>query len=165
MRTPSVGPDVRDTLDAVRRLVQALRVAGRAAEQRAGLSSAQLFALQQIGQHSGVSINELAALTFTHQSSVSVVVQRLVARKLVVKVAAADDRRRHALAITAKGRRRLSQVPAAAPQRLIRAIAALGPADRRVLSRTLDTISRRVAPGTGRTPAPMLFEDAPRRRR
>src|SRR5437764_1001235 len=86
--------DVREALDAFRRIVQALRLGGHESERGARLSSAQLFALQQIAEHPRISINELAARTFTHQSSVSVVVQRLVRRKLVAKVAASDDRRR-----------------------------------------------------------------------
>ena len=90
--------EVRAALDAVRRIVQALRVAGRDGERRTGLSSAQLFALQQIAEHPSVSINDLAALTFTHQSSVSVVIQRLVRQRLVAKVPASDDRRRQRLA-------------------------------------------------------------------
>ena len=54
-------------------------------------------------------MNEIAALTFTHQSSVSVVIQRLVRRGLVAKVPSRDDRRRHKLALTPKGRRLLSR--------------------------------------------------------
>src|SRR3954449_12172633 len=67
-------PDVREALDALRHIVQGLRV-GRAGGHRGGLSSAQLFALQQIGEHPDASVNDIAALTFTHQSSVSVVIQ------------------------------------------------------------------------------------------
>ena len=68
---------MRAALDAFRHIVQALRV-GRAGEDAGGLGSAQLFALQQIAEHPDASINDVAALTFTHQSSVSVVIQRLV---------------------------------------------------------------------------------------
>ena len=68
---------MRVALDAFRHIVQALRV-GRARVEQTGLSSAQLFALQQIAEHPDASINDVAALTFTHQSSVSVVIQRLV---------------------------------------------------------------------------------------
>src|SRR5262245_6385901 len=85
--------DVRASLDAFRRIVQALRMneGARGAARRVG--SAQLFALQQIAEHPGASINDIAALTFTHQSSVSVVVQRLVRRGLAASVVASDDRR------------------------------------------------------------------------
>jgi DNA-binding MarR family transcriptional regulator len=67
-------------IDAFRAIVQALRSASRDVERRTGVSAAQLFALHELALHSGASINELAAITYTHQSSVSVVVQRLVQR-------------------------------------------------------------------------------------
>jgi DNA-binding MarR family transcriptional regulator len=141
----------------LRQIVQALRV-GRAAEHRAGLSSAQLFALQQIGEHPDASVNDVAAFTFTHQSSVSVVIQRLVRQRLVAKLPAPDDRRRHRLALTAKGRQVLKRAPVAVQEHLIAAIAALPAADRRVLARSLGEIGRRIAPATDSSHPPMFFE-------
>ena len=138
-------PDVREALDAFRHIVQVLRI-GREGEHQTGLSAAQLFALQQIADHPNASVNEIAALTFTHQSSVSVVIQRLVRQRLVAKVLSSDDRRRQRLALTAKGRRVLRRAPIAVQEHLIAAIATLPAADRRVLSRTLRTIARMVAP-------------------
>jgi DNA-binding MarR family transcriptional regulator len=141
-------------------LVQGLRVAGRDGERRAGLTSAQLFALQQIGEHPGASVNELAALTFTHQSSVSVVVQRLVRGGLVARITAAADRRRQRLQLTPRGRAVLKRAPVAVQERLIAAIAGLPPGDRRVLSRALTHVARSVAPKGARPHPPMFFEDA-----
>jgi DNA-binding MarR family transcriptional regulator len=155
--------EVRAALDAVRRIVQALRMAGREGERLAGVSSAQLFALQQIAEHPSVSINDLAALTFTHQSSVSVVIQRLVRQRLVAKVAATDDRRRQRLAVTAKGRRALQRAPAAVQERLIAAISALSAADRRALTRSLGHVARLVLPETAAAHPPMFFEDRVRK--
>jgi DNA-binding MarR family transcriptional regulator len=161
--TPST--QVRAALDAVRRIVQALRVAGRDGERRAGVTSAQLFALQQIAEHPSVSINELAALTFTHQSSVSVVIQRLVRQRLVAKVAGTDDRRRQRLVVTAKGRRALQRAPVAVQERLIGAISALSAADRRALTRSLGQVARLVLPKHAALHPPMFFEDHTRARR
>ena len=153
--------EVRAALDAFRQIVQALR-ADRAGQHRAGLSSAQLFALQQIAEHPDASINDVAALTCTHQSSVSVVIQRLVRQRLVAKVAASDDRRRQRLALTAKGRRALHRAPAAVQEHLIAAISALPAADCRAFARSLSTVARLVAPdGAGPHP-PMFFEDGAR---
>jgi len=149
---------VQQALDAFRRIVQALRAADRAGKRRAGLSTAQLFALQQIAAHPGASINDVAALTFTHQSSVSVVTQRLVAKRLVAKVAASHDRRRQRLAPTAAGKRVLQRAPQAVQERLIAAIASLKPADRRALARSLSDVARLVAPQAAPHP-PMLFEE------
>jgi DNA-binding MarR family transcriptional regulator len=150
--------DVRVALDAFRRIVQALR-AGRAAEERGGPGTAQLFALQQIAEHPDASINDIAALTCTHQSSVSVVIQRLVQQRLVAKVASSDDRRRQRLAVTAKGRRVLDRAPVAVQEHLIKAISALSKDDRRALARSLNAIAGAVAPDGAAPHPPMFFED------
>jgi DNA-binding MarR family transcriptional regulator len=150
--------DVRGTLDAFRRIVQAVRTASRDAERKVGLSAAQLFALQQLAGMSGASVNDLAARTFTHQSSVSVVVQRLVARKLVAKVTAPDDRRRVRLTLTEQGRALLRRSPEPVQERLIAGIAALGPMERRALAATLLTIADTLAVRDGAPP--MLFEES-----
>src|SRR5689334_1546776 len=92
--------DIRLALDAFRRIIQTLRSSARDIERRTGISTAQLFALQQLANAPGASVNELAARTFTHQSSVSVVVQRLVKQRLVAKVTSSDDRRRVRLGLT-----------------------------------------------------------------
>jgi DNA-binding MarR family transcriptional regulator len=168
-RRVATSSEVRAALDAFRHIVQALRV-GRAGEQRAGLGSAQLFALHQIAAHPDSSINGIAALTFTHQSSVSVVIQRLVRQRLVAKVAATDDRRRQRLAVTAKGRRLLQRAPIAVQEHLIGAISALPARDRRALARALTAVARLVTPGGAVSHPPMFFEDGvsgrggPRRR-
>ena len=157
-RAATASADVRAVLDAFRRIVQALRVDGRHGGRDARLTTAQLFALQQIADHPHASINDLAALTFTHQSSVSVVVQRLVRRRLVVKSTASDDRRRQSLALTSEGRRVLRRAPVAVQERLIAAIAALPAADRRALARSLGDVARSVAPAVEAPHPPMFFE-------
>src|SRR5262245_12436401 len=132
----AAASDTRDALDAVRRVVQALRVGAP----QHGLSSAQRFALRQIADHPASSINDLAALTYTHQSSVSVVVRRLADRGLVAKVADPADRRRQSLVVTAKGRGVLKQATPAVQERLIAAIARLSRAERRQLVRSLNAV-------------------------
>src|SRR5919202_3148500 len=97
--------DTRAVLDAVRRIVQALHESSRWAEKHLGLTGAQLFVLQILAEAPGLSLNELAARTHTHQSSVSTVVARLADRRLVVRAAAADDARRVRLRLSAEGRK------------------------------------------------------------
>lgn len=156
--------DLRAALDAVRQIVQALRAGAGDAQRRAGVTTAQLFALQQIAEHPGASVNDVAALTFTHQSSVSVVVQRLVALRLVVKVRAPRDRRRQHLAPTAAGRRILRQAPVVVQQRLVGAIASLRRAERKTLARLLGEIAACIAPAGATRHPPMLFEEQTRAR-
>ena len=159
MRTGKVTkkqrPEVRVTLDALRYIVQALRVGS---DRTTGISSAQLFALQQIADQGGASVNEIAARTFTHQSSVSVVIQRLVSAGLVARVPALDDRRRIQLTVTAKGARALARMPGTVQEALVSAVAGLPAADRRTLARVLTTIARAVAPASAKQHPPMFFE-------
>jgi DNA-binding MarR family transcriptional regulator len=149
--------DVRIALDAFRCIVQALRKSGRDAERRLGLSGAQLFALQQLASMPGASINALATRTFTHQSSVSVVVQRLVERRLVVKVPARDDRRRVQLALTDAGHALLRRSPEPMQERLIAGIATLNDRQRDTLATALMQVAQTMT--RGRTHPPMFFEE------
>ena len=159
----SFSGDVRAVLDGLRRIVQFLRTSSRDTQRRFNLSAAQLFALQQVASFPGASINDLAAHTFTHQSSVSVVVQRLVDRKLVAKVTSKDDRRRVRLAITEAGRQVLRRSPQPVQERLIAGIASLKPVERQQLVDALTQISRTLTPSE--MPPPMLFEERPRKKK
>src|SRR3954468_1561265 len=91
------APDQRaiaDVMDGIRSVVRALRLNTRAIEKQLGISLAQLWVLQILGERSAESLNELAVATATHQSSVSVVVRRLVERELVTRTTAQSDKRR-----------------------------------------------------------------------
>jgi DNA-binding MarR family transcriptional regulator len=149
--------EVRQTLDAFRHIVRALRHGSGNA--RSSIRGARLFALQQIADHPDASINEIAARTFTHQSSVSVVIQRLVDAGLVVKVSARDDRRRTRLAVTAKGKRALARAPRSVQQDLVSVVSSLRAADRRTLARLMTTIARAVTPAGSLKHPPMFFEE------
>jgi DNA-binding MarR family transcriptional regulator len=150
-------PEVRAVLDGIRRIVQGLRESSRSAEKRVGLSAAQLFVLLKLSGERALSINELAARTLTHQSSVSVVVARLVDAGMVVRTRSETDARRVEIALTRKGRAVLAKAPEAAQDRLIAAITALPRAQRKALSESLALLADAMSPRGG---APrMLFED------
>jgi DNA-binding MarR family transcriptional regulator len=156
--------DARDALDAIRRIVQALRESSRAAERRAGLSGAQLFVLHALAESPGLSLNQLAERTRTHQSSVSAVVTRLTRERLIERGTARGDARRAVLHLSSRGHNRLRSAPRTAQERLIAAVDALPAADRRRLATTLN----RVVDGMGlptRRPAVMFDEPAQRNAR
>ena len=158
-------PAVRASLDSIRRIVQVLRSASRASERGVGLSAAQLFVLQKLAAEPALSINELAERTLTHQSSVSVVVQRLVARRLVARSTSREDGRRTVLSLTARGRTLLGKAPGAAQDRLIEGLLRLTSVERRDLARALGRLLQ--AMDAAEPNPPMFFEDppAPGRRR
>lgn len=151
--------DVQLVLDGIRRIVQGLRESSRRGERQTGLTAAQLFVLRRLAEGDGLSINEVAARTFTHQSSVSVVVSRLVRRQLVRRRPDERDRRRRVLTLTAAGRRALETAPGLAQERLIAGVLAMAPSARRALGRALTTMADGMS--VERRPA-MFFEERAR---
>lgn len=131
----------QQVLDSIRRIVQALRESSRAAEQRVGLSSAQLFVLRTLAESPGLSLNELAERTRTHQSSVSAVVARLTRASLVERGTSSGDARRAEMRLSARGRARLVRAPRAAQERLVATVDAMPPVQRARLARMLQLLS------------------------
>ena len=156
----SRDPASRDVLDSLRRLVQALRESSRRAEQQLGIGGAQLFVLEKLAETPSQSLNQLAARTHTHQSSVSTVVARLVDQGLVSRERAAADSRRLVLVLTARGRRMAAKTTGAAQERLIASIQRLPPRSRQQLALLLG----RVVGDMKTTQRPRMFFDDDRTR-
>jgi DNA-binding MarR family transcriptional regulator len=160
------GPELSSILDSLRRIVRDLRRDAPGAATR--LTAAQLFVLHALDGAAAVSINEVAARTYTHQSSVSVVVKGLAVRGLVERGSDATDRRRAEVSLTGKGRAALRRAPRAPQERLVEGIGRMPAASRATLARSLSELVR--AMSLGGEDAPMFFADpppaaAPRRRR
>lgn len=134
---PSVS-EAQAIMDSLRRIVQALR---RASTQYDGLTSAQIFVLRTIATWEGASINDLAALTHTHQSTVSEMVARLEANGLVARQAAAEDRRRVELFMTEEGRLAIRDLPKTPQENLIEAIAGMSNESRSALAQGLNLLT------------------------
>src|SRR4051812_1056312 len=160
-RTPAAtDASVTQILDALRRMTHQLRQADRQAEQRLGISGAQLFTLEQLGREPAQSINELAELTRTHQSSVSVVVRRLVERGFASRRQAEDDARRVELRITPAGQALLRRSPATPQARLIEALERMPPPSQSRLAELLEHMVEEMG-ASGESPA-MFFEESRR---
>ena len=144
-----------DVVNGVRRLDRGLRLAAREVERVTGMSAAQLFVLEQLALEPATSIGHLASRTHTDRSSVSVIVDRLVAAKLVTRIQSSGDRRRAEVRITGAGRAVLDRAPTPPGELLIAGLKRMTPADVRRLGALLRTFNRIL----GFEEAPMLFED------
>lgn len=160
----SANGDVRAVLDGVRRIVQSLRESSRWAEKHVGMTGAQLFVLQQLDEAPAQSLNDLAARTHTHQSSVSTIVARLVDQGLVTRTRSPRDGRTIELHLSSRGRKLAARAPNAAQQRLIQGIRELPPAKRRGLATTLTAVAQAMD-SAGGEPSMFFEERASRRRR
>jgi MarR family transcriptional regulator, organic hydroperoxide resistance regulator len=151
-------------LDSIRLLVRSLRLFDREAQAKYGISAAQMFVLHALDTDDVLSLNEVAEKTATDQSSASVVVGRLVEVGYVSRTARKDDRRHVELRLTAKGRAVIRRSPPPAQQKILGAIAAMPPRDRKAFAEMLDSFVETI--GAGGRKAPMLFEEsAPKSRK
>jgi len=146
-------------MNAVRSIVRALRLNTRSIEGKLGISLAQLFVLQQLVDKPVESLNELAERTATHQSSVSVVVRRLVDRGFVTRVASTSDRRRVHIALTAAGESLLRGAPPTVQSDLMHGMSRMRPDQRATLAELLELWV--LASGIDLAAPPMMFEDEP----
>lgn len=144
-QAPEIETEIIAAMNAVRRIVRSLRLASRASEKALGVSAAQLFVLQQLAEgasrsDAAPSIAQLANLTATDPSSVSVVVSRLAARGLCARRSSKSDGRRAEVTITPAGEALLKRSPQPVQARMLSALADMKPERRRELVAGLEEI-------------------------
>jgi DNA-binding MarR family transcriptional regulator len=144
-------------LDALRRIVRALRLAAQQTRADTGISAAQLFVLTSLAGGDAASLTELGDRTLTDRSSVAGVVERLAAAGLVACGRSPADRRRTEVHITAEGRELLQRAPRAPTALLVEGLDGLGAGELASVAGGLTRLA--AAMGLARLPAPMLFDD------
>ena len=106
-----------------------------------------------------MSLNDLASRTLTDQSSVSVVVTRLVDAGLVTRDRDERDARRLVLHLTKAGRALLRKAPPVAQERLLSVFDRMPEEERKRFADTFEEIIDSIGADDG--PAPMMFEEDP----
>jgi len=152
---------IAEALQNVRAVVEALSKSARSVENKTGVTNAQLFLLQQIRAGRHLTVNELAALAMTTQSTVSIVLSRLESKGLVKRTRSPADRRSVVLQLTAAGKRLLRRAPRPATSEVLRALARLSEEELTAVSRGLGALGREL--GLAVKPPSMLFEEDGRR--
>jgi DNA-binding MarR family transcriptional regulator len=148
-------------LDLLRTLVAALSRSARSVEAHTGVTNAQLFILQQLVP-GPLGVNALAGRAHTQQSTVSIVVSRLVHAGFAAKLRSRADRRQVVVSITPAGRRLLRNAPLPPTARLLRAMDALRAPEAQALAAGLAALAR--AFGAPTHHPTLLFEPPPSRR-
>lgn len=149
--------DAAHVMDALRRVVRALRLAERESEMELGLTAAQLFVLREVDKAEEPTIGELTRRTATAQSSLSEVVSRLLAKRLVERAVSVVDHRRAILTVTPAGREVLVRASETVQERLLGAFHRLEPDRRRQLAQALtDWVAES---GLDQVMATMFFEE------
>lgn len=135
--------EIKQILDSLRRIFKAERLVSTSIEQTLGLSGAQLTVLQRIKKDETISLNDLAERTKTHQSSVSVVVSRLVDQGYLVRSKAKDDARRLEISLTEKAQDILSKAPHVIQSQLISGLLNMPGESRQKLAELLTLLTQK----------------------
>jgi DNA-binding MarR family transcriptional regulator len=132
--------DARLVFDSIRRIVRVLRLQARHTEKAFGLSAAQLFVLHKLAEAAPLTPGELAEKALTDQSSVSVVVQRLVDRGYVNRMRSRRDARSFELTLSEAGRTVVHNSPDSTQDRLLGAIQRMPAGRVKALAELLDEL-------------------------
>lgn len=144
-------------LNSFRCLVKSLRLADRAGLKEHGLGASQLYVLHELNRESPLSINDLAERTGTDQSTVSVVVAKLITKGYVTRERSRSDARRLELSLSAKGQTLARTLPPPIQHLIIEGVGRLPRARANALAESLRDICDVL--GVQDEHPPMLFAD------
>ncbi|WP_415062122.1 MarR family winged helix-turn-helix transcriptional regulator [Bdellovibrio sp.] len=149
--------EVSEVMDCIRYIFKALRVSSSHFEKELGLSAAQIFVLKKVYQEPGLSINDLAARTTTHQSSVSVVVKKLEEQGLVRRTTDPQDSRRVVVSVTPQGEGKLKEIPRTIQEQMIDTLQKMTPEK----SAMLASLMKEFVTGSGIVDSPVasMFDE------
>lgn len=100
----SALPDVLAFMQVMWALVHRLDQTSKRMRRQVGVTGPQRLTLRVVGLFPGISAGDVATILHMHPSTLTGVLQRLVAQKLVVRRRDRDDRRRAVLQLTPEGR-------------------------------------------------------------
>lgn len=83
----------------------------REVEGQCGISGSQLWLLREVAASPGIGVSRLAERLSIHQSTCSLLVEKLVVARLVSKTRCAEDQRRVGLDATRAGKQLLANAP------------------------------------------------------
>jgi MarR family transcriptional regulator, organic hydroperoxide resistance regulator len=132
--------DAASIVVGLRRIVRALELYSQEVRRGFGLTAPQLWALKTLGRTGPITTGELARALLVHQSSTSLLVQRLEKRGAVRRVRQKDDRRFVRIELTERGATLAAKAPAATQGRLLHGLEAMPPARIRVIRRAIDDL-------------------------
>jgi DNA-binding MarR family transcriptional regulator len=119
--------DTREIVQGLRRIVKALQTYSQEVRSAYGLTGPQLWALKTLEAHGPMSIGRLATALAVHQSSASILVNRLEGRGLVRRLRGEGDQRIVNMELTPRGAALAADAPEAAQGRLLHALEAMSP--------------------------------------
>lgn len=114
-----------EVLQQFRVIYGTMRQYFREIEETCGLPGSQMWVLQEVERFPEIGITELAGRLGIHQSTCSLLVEKLVAKKCLVKQKQHKDQRRVGLFLADEGKKAIAALPGPAEGVLPEALAAI----------------------------------------
>jgi len=141
----------------LRRIFKAVESYSRTVETRFGITGPQLWALWELGRKAPLSLKDLAASMHLSPSTVVGVIDRLIAKELVLREPDQADRRRVCLSLSPRGLALIRQAPNPAQDQLIKGLKSLSPAQLKTLNQSLETLVKTM--DADQIEAPFFFSE------
>jgi DNA-binding MarR family transcriptional regulator len=148
-RERAAGTDLPDVLRFMQLLwavVHGLEKASKRMAGEIGVTGPQRLALRVVGLFPGVSAGDLAAILHVHPSTLTGVLQRLTAQRLLRRVEDPRDRRRAVLRLTARGARVNAASRGTVEAAVATALKDVSARDRTATRRVLRLLANRLEP-------------------
>ena len=141
---PASLPDVLEFMQLLWALVHGLEKASKRMASELGVTGPQRLVLRVVGLFPGLSAGDLAAVLHIHPSTLTGILQRLVAQRLLVRVPDRADRRRAVLRLAASGARANATRRGTVESAVAAALRDVADADRLAACRVLERLARQL---------------------
>ncbi|WP_212524300.1 MarR family transcriptional regulator [Actibacterium sp. MT2.3-13A] len=134
--------DRTDTsLIALRRILRATELYGRDLAKAAGLTAAQFRVLQVVAESGFCTAKDISRRMSVSQATVTSLVDKLVAQRMVTRQRSETDRRQTHIVVTDLGRETIEKAPDALQQRYVRKFEALDDWEQAMLISALERVA------------------------
>lgn len=116
----------------------------REIEKTCGVTGSQLWIMQEVANNPGIGVSDLADRLSIHQSTCSQLVEKLVARKLIIKERGKEDQRRVGLCLTERAVKLVKGAPGPAEGILPEALWTLSAETIRTLDSSLSKVIKQL---------------------
>ena len=147
-----------DVLRQFRVIFGSMRQYFRLVEERCGLPASQMWVLQEVCRTEGIGINDIATRMGIHQSTASLLVDKLVSGGMVSKFRQNDDQRRVRLRLEQAGQEALANLPGPAEGIVPAALSALPEVVLKTLNINLDALISELPSGEKNFAGPPLAD-------
>ena len=129
------------SLIALRRILRATELFGRELAQSAGLTAVQFRVLQVIAETGRCTAKDISTRMRVSQATVTNLVDKLVARGMVVREKSQTDRRQTNIFVTDAGRRTIAEAPDPLQQRYVKKFAQLDDWEQAMIVAALERVA------------------------